>query len=523
VKADLTSQILKNHLVQTGVIFSIYQMNAFTHEGNNLTSQTPYIQVNDMVPIDNKPYEGAAYVQDKIEVGGMVLNVGARVDMYNANKNVSSNFFDPLMLSQYTTGNSGRTGLAGYRQDGTGPGYTRTPTQVAVSPRIGISHPITETTVLHFMFGVFNQRPAWVKILANPVVWTDNRATGNLDDVIKAGLLNSDFKVPDSLLVTYRYYGAKTGNPALTFERMTQFEVGLEQNIEDILSLNMTMYYKEGTNLTSLGINRGTDMSNVTSSGAGVEVRLYGEPTTFTNSDNRVPGSYIGNFTTTVNGAWANVRGIEATLKSRFRYVNFQLNYTLSYLATGRYYDSKIFANSVYTSLPVADNTFNGPNNSDGGGIGVDDAVWNPHNSVILKLSATSPSDFGPEIGTIFPLADWSLTTSSRWVQGQDFTWYPTDYIGTQYPNNQRWKDRWNTNLNLSKTIALHNDVKLKLFVQITNLFNNKDLRLFTGTDLDQYMSSGTLPFQAVTKQPTEWNWYTNDPQQFYFGTTVEF
>jgi hypothetical protein len=523
LKADLTSQILKNHLVQTGFIFSMHNMKAFTHEGNNLASQTPYIQVNDLVPIDNKPYEGAAYMQDKIEVGGMVLNAGVRVDMFNANKNVSSNFFDPLMLSQYTDGNSGKTGLAGYNQDGTGPAYTRTPTRVAVSPRIGISHPITETTVLHFMFGVFNQRPAWVKIVANPVVWTDNRASGNLDDVIKAGLLTSDFKVPDTLLVTYRYYGAKTGNPALTFEKMTQFEVGLEQNIEDILSLNMTMYYKEGTNLTSLGINRGTDMSNVTASGAGVEVRLYGEPTTFTNSDNRVPGSYIGNFTTTVNGAWANVRGIEATLKSRFRWVNFQLNYTLSYLATGRYYDSKIFANSVYTGLPVAENSFNGPNNSDGGGIGVDDAVWNPHNAATLKLAIVTPPDFGPELGTIRPFGDWSLTTSTRWVQGQEFTWYATDYVGTQYPNTMRWKDRWNTNLNLSKSFDLHDNMKLKLFVQITNLFNSKDMRLFTGTDLDQYMASGSMPYQAVTKEPTEWNWYTNDPQQFYFGTTIEF
>jgi hypothetical protein len=59
--------------------------------------------------------------------------------------------------------------------------------------------------------------------------------------------------------------------------------------------------------------------------------------------------------------------------------------------------------------------------------------------------------------------------------------------------------------------------------VQITNLFNSKDMRLFTGTDLDQYMASGSMPYQAVTKEPTEWNWYTNDPQQFYFGTTIEF
>ncbi len=131
--------------------------------------------MNDIISIKDHPYEGAAYVQDKIEVGGMVVNAGLRLDFFNANKNVSSDIYDPLMISALTPGNSGTIGLVGYRPDGSGPGYTRTPTRYAISPRLGISHPITETTVLHFMFGIFNQRPPWQKLLANSVVWTDTR------------------------------------------------------------------------------------------------------------------------------------------------------------------------------------------------------------------------------------------------------------------------------------------------------------------------------------------------------------
>jgi hypothetical protein len=59
--------------------------------------------------------------------------------------------------------------------------------------------------------------------------------------------------------------------------------------------------------------------------------------------------------------------------------------------------------------------------------------------------------------------------------------------------------------------------------VQVTNLFDNQHLRLFSGTDLDNYLANSTLPFQATTKEPTEWNWYTNRPRQVYFGTTLEF
>ena len=517
-KADLTSQILKNHLVKAGAVFSLQEIQTLTHEGNMISS--PYVQVNDIVPIIDHPYEGALYAQDKIEVGGMVLNAGLRLDFFNANRMVSSDFYDPLMISQFTDGNSGKTGLVGYRQDGSGPAYTKTPTRWAVSPRIGISHPITETTVLHFMFGVFNQRPAWVKLLANPVVWTDNRATGNMDDLIRAGLLNSNYTVPDSLLVTYRYLGAKVGNPSLTWERMTQYEVGIVQNIADVLSLDVAMYYKDARDLTSLGIDQGPAMSQIKASGGNVDVRLYGDPYV---ADNRDPGKYIGNFTTTVNGAWADVRGIEANLRSQLRWINFDLGYTLSYLATGRYHDSKLFKTSVVTGVPLADNVFAGANNTDGGGIGVDDALWNPHNSALLKVVVKSPSDFGPELGGIFLFGDWVLSTSTRWVQGEQFTWYTTDYQDIKLPNNQRWKDRWNTNLNLARSIRLRENLSMKFFVQVTNLFNSKHLRLFSGTDLDNYMTNGTLPFQSATKEPTEWNWYTNDPRQIYFGTTIEF
>ncbi|MGB2867461.1 MAG: TonB-dependent receptor [Bacteroidota bacterium] len=520
LKADLTSQIARNHLIKTGLMFSLNEIHTLTHEGN-MTSTT-FVQVNDIVPIVHRPYEGAVYAQDKVEVGGMVLNAGVRLDFFNANETVSSDFFDPLMLSEYTVGNSGRTGLVGFRQDGSGPGYARTKLRWAFSPRLGISHPITETTVLHFMFGVFNQRPAWVKILANPVVWSDTSATGNLGDLVRAGLITSDYNLPDTLLVTYRYYGAKVGNPGLTWERMTQYEVGIVQNIADVFSLDVVMYYKSAKDLTSLGIDQGGEgnASVIKTTGGNVDVQLYGDPLV---ANTRIPGVYIGNFMTTVNGAWAEVRGLEATLRSQMDWLNLDLGYTLSYLTSGRYYANGIFKPSAVSGVPLAENRYSGPNNTDGGGIGTDDDLWNPTNSALLKLTVKSPSTFGPTLGGVHGLGDWMVSVSTRWAQGSQFTWYATDYTGTQYPNNQRWKDRWNTNLNLTRNIHLNDNVTLKLFIQVTNLFDNRHLRLLTGSDLDNYMTYGTLPFNKNTKEPTEWNWYTNNPRQIYFGTTVEF
>ena len=184
-KGDLTSQVTKHHLIKSGFVFSYHQFDKVVDEGSSglPPSSSAFAQVNDIVPIDNKPYEGAFYVQDKIEVGGMVINAGLRFDFFNANKNVSSSIYDPLMISDSTVGHTGPIGSVSYRQDGSGDGYVRTPTRYAFSPRIGISHPITETTVLHFMYGKFNQRPAWNKILANPVVWT-NKLPSDIDSYL---------------------------------------------------------------------------------------------------------------------------------------------------------------------------------------------------------------------------------------------------------------------------------------------------------------------------------------------------
>jgi hypothetical protein len=515
VKGDITSQVTKEHLVKAGFLFSLQRIEKHTHEGG-LASGLVFAQVDDIIPIIHHPYEGALYAQDKIEVGGMVVNAGLRFDFFNPNQSVSSDIFDPLMLLPWVDENGDttkRTGVVGYRPDGSGARYTKTPTRYAISPRIGISHPITETTVLHFMFGVFNQRPAWNKILANPVVWTNQLPS----------TMNSDFYLPESTIVTYRYFGQKVGNPALTWEKMTQYEVGFEQNILDKISLDVTMYYKDAHDLTSLGLDQGPASVQIQESGANVDMRMYGDPLL---PDGQIPGVNIRNFTTSVNGAWADVRGLEVKLDTRLPWVNFDFSYNLSYLSTGSYHLTKkykTFYDADGNPYQLGIDNYLGASNTDGGGIGLDDAGWNPHNSALLKINITSPDNFGPNWGSIYPLGDWSISTSTRWVEGEVYTYYPPSYTGIQVPNNRKWDNRWSTNLNLNKTFRLYDGVKLKFFTQVTNLFNQKQLKLLSGTNRTDYMENGVLPIQSTTKEPMEWSWYSNLPRQINIGTTLEF
>ncbi|MBN2357438.1 carboxypeptidase-like regulatory domain-containing protein, partial [candidate division KSB1 bacterium] len=197
IKADLTSQISHTHLLKTGFILSSQMYDKLLHEGrSSAAGESPRASVNDIVSTKTTPYEGGFYVQDKMEFQGLVVNAGVRVDFFNPNRRVAKDFFDPYFINdQY-----GVQGQVRYDPNGPDSLYRDTPTKWAVSPRLGISHPISENTVLHFMFGIFNQRPSWQKILANPVVYVAPLPDG----------VDSDLDIPDSTIISYRSYSQRT-------------------------------------------------------------------------------------------------------------------------------------------------------------------------------------------------------------------------------------------------------------------------------------------------------------------------
>ncbi len=90
-----------------------------------------------------------------------------------------------------------------------------------VSPRIGIAHPISDRTSVHFAYGHFFQIPRFYDLYRND----------GLQDVL----------VADALI----------GNPGIKPEKTVSFEVGLQQELSPDWGLNVTAYSKDITNLTS--------------------------------------------------------------------------------------------------------------------------------------------------------------------------------------------------------------------------------------------------------------------------------
>lgn len=148
----------------------------------------PYI--NDY---STEPFEGAAYIQDKIELAYLVINIGLRFDYLNSNVEFRNNPLDPNSIVQVKS-------------------------RSQVSPRFGIAHPISDRTKLHFSYGHFFQNPDFEYLFENS---------------------QYDLNVREPLF----------GQPNLDAQRTISYEVGLSHQFSNNVAMNITAYYRDITGL----------------------------------------------------------------------------------------------------------------------------------------------------------------------------------------------------------------------------------------------------------------------------------
>lgn len=136
VKFDITSQITKVHQLKAG--FEWRAHDAERHY-NSLPWRPDPFQDNYEV----KPNFFFSYIQDMAEWSGLIVNAGLRLDYFAPQTTHRS---DPLdrFSSQMTTD-----------------------AKWQMSPRLGISHPITEKTVIHFQYGQFFQFENFFNVYQN--------------------------------------------------------------------------------------------------------------------------------------------------------------------------------------------------------------------------------------------------------------------------------------------------------------------------------------------------------------------
>jgi hypothetical protein len=487
LNAALTSQIDIHNQIKTGVQLNSYDID---YQEIMVLFQSGPRHTNWRNFYTGNPLDGAVYLQDKIEYRGMIVNAGLRLDFFNAQYDAPTYIYDPFSSGINSPGHDPND------PDGVFPGFDaipkeKTPWRVALAPRLGISHPITDVTILHFSYGHFNKRPGWHKFFSYNYRWRD---------LYEAPVAHESAveKEPSHGLV---------GNGLLTFERLIEYEVGIDQEIASRVRLDATIYYKEAKNLTSQGIYTITDGSIT---GAG-----NGRNRTWTQVRGTAPpANYGANYTTNIGHY--DARGFEIGLSNRLsNNLQITLNYDRSWSIAGRVGWSNLYEPAALEQ---------GARNSR---YGADDADqrWNPNDKFKAVANLFLPRNYGPSWGSVKPLGDWNINMYFEWWSGDLYTYHFPEDPSTE-PLNRRWEAHTRTNLRLVKGLNFIKPFRTELGIEVRNLFNNKDLNRPGGQDLENYLKTGDLWNDSTSGEPDEWGWYnmnTNEPRQIYVLLNFDF
>ncbi len=261
LKADFNLQAGRIHSFKFGLEGELYRF--------NLANRA---QLFPRAPIDYQDYEVepramAVFLQDKIEHQYLVVNAGVRFDYSDPNITMWNDIEDPE--SEITD---------------VDPSYQ-------VSPRLGLSHPITENAMLHFAYGHFFQVPPY-----------------------EIMYYNQKYVVYPESMLNY----SLIGNPRIEPQRTTAYEVGIKYVIQEIYGIDITLFLKDIRNLL-----------------ATTEVRVF-------------PYDYI----IYSNEDFASVQGIDLTLRREMAgSFSFSVNYTYQVARGNRSFSMQGFYD-VYEGQP---------------------------------------------------------------------------------------------------------------------------------------------------------------------------
>ncbi len=221
-KADLTSQINDVHELKGGIeadmnTLSYEDFQVLVDASTGYKPQMPKLGDFDYNVYKNHPYQLAGYLQDKIELDYLIVNVGVRVDYFQPDGEVLNN---PDNISELDS--LSPPFPAGY--------FHKASTKYQISPRIGISYPISAKGAVHISYGHFFQVPPYQYLYKNP-----------------------NFRIP--LTGNYpEFVGNTIGNADLKPQETVMYEIGLQQELTSEIGVNVTAYYKDIRNLMGVAL-----------------------------------------------------------------------------------------------------------------------------------------------------------------------------------------------------------------------------------------------------------------------------
>jgi outer membrane receptor protein involved in Fe transport len=272
LKADMTSQINFNNLLKGGIEIAYNDINL---DYGYIQMQTGGETYASRVQMDNFPVRGAAYIQDKLETKGFTLNAGLRLDY--SNSRVEWWDFNPYDINFISNKYNSQRIFTLQKSEG----------QWQLSPRLGISHPITENSKLFFNYGHFKQMPQYETLFR-----LDRR--------------------PDNTLV-------RIGDPNMTLGRTISYELGFDYLFPENVLLQITAFYRDLSDQPTVNPRDNTQGTRYQSIGGAA-------------------------YTIASTDSYSDIRGFEVTLrKSAGQWFNGFINYTYQVTSNGNFGAAQLY------------------------------------------------------------------------------------------------------------------------------------------------------------------------------------
>ncbi|HUI11318.1 MAG TPA: carboxypeptidase regulatory-like domain-containing protein [Bacteroidota bacterium] len=158
VRADLTSQVDFHHQIKAGFNF---KFNDVSQINRNTMLGADQMDTRSRLIVDNWeffPTEMSVYASDRMEFGGLVINLGLRGDRWDPRAKDYANPFNPFTPDTIMIDGQLRRANVIVRQ------ANYLDPQYFVSPRIGVSHPISETAALFYSYSRQAMPPPYTRM-----------------------------------------------------------------------------------------------------------------------------------------------------------------------------------------------------------------------------------------------------------------------------------------------------------------------------------------------------------------------
>lgn len=453
------------------------------------------------------PLQAAFYLQDKMEFESMILNIGARYDYFNPNYDwwettdlynlAIDPAFDPALDPDKDQVDA--NGRVKYSFDN----LLAKPRQPAkayhmISPRFGVSFPISENSLLHFNYGHYYQMPPLDQMFElgyfRPEYIVKNIAA---ERVAAAAAGRPENHIPSNDGDAERVVGFT--NEPLKPQKTIMFEAGFKQSFTGVAVVDIVAYYKDVFDQTQERIGL-------------FDHHIYGwDPINNVTTPNASYQTYLA-------GDYGDSRGFEVALHSLFSdVIFFDLNYSFSRATEGRATPGVIRYDGASNVIYTWDSDVNKR-------IPVEKSFSRPH---VLRVNsyARYPKTRSTRLVDRL-LQESSLSVLMNYFSGQAFTYLQATDPPDTY-NNYRFPAIYTFDLKLEKLISLWGGHATSFYLNVTNLFNRKNLRsygdaLFDSEATKNFIEKGTVSTVDADGYDIGWQNYF-ETRRIYLGARYTF